>query len=84
MPSFDGLYVRNIFLLGRDGSGTGSLSPGTGKRRGRRARVGDFILRCGRGPARAPGHVFSDPGATRYYAQWRFRSQEFPAYRSYP
>src|SRR5260370_41759693 len=25
MPSFDGLYVRNIFLLGRDGSGTGSL-----------------------------------------------------------
>ena len=25
MPSFDGLYVRNILLLGRDGSGTGSL-----------------------------------------------------------
>lgn len=25
MPSFDGLYVRNILLLGRDGWGTGSL-----------------------------------------------------------
>lgn len=25
MPLFDGLYVRNLFLLGRDGRGTGSL-----------------------------------------------------------
>ena len=29
MPSFDGLYVRNILLLGRDGRGTGSLGSPT-------------------------------------------------------